>query len=166
MCAALTVFLVIDIVTLPETRITVRWVRAHTLAEVAASIDRARAVNPVIAVAARRAGGDDTILELPENHRDLLAREPDRFHDRVTATLDRNLMLPFIGGRVEVASYDPVVSAEEAASVEEDSRSVELPMEVWALDVRGGTERVRLYTDPERLRVYLVPVGVTTQVQP
>ena len=159
--AIVCVVLLADIAHLGELRATPRIISAQRLVDVAAGIGRARAVNAVVATAAREAGGATVTLEVPEGHRELLAREADEFNGRATATLNTALMAPFIGGRVAVVAYDPVLDQATAAAIEADSASIALPMDVWLVQGTGSAATVRLYTDPARLHLYVLPPGVT-----
>lgn len=156
----LAALLIVDIVQIERTNILVRQVRAHRLVDVAASIDRARAVFPVIAVAALEAGGDSAVLELPNGHETLLARRRDKFNGRKTYGLDMKLIGPFLGERIRETPYGAVLSSEDARAIESDPGVVSLPMDVWALPSADGAAAVRLYTDPTRIRVYIAPVGM------
>jgi len=157
--AVLTAVLMYDSFHMTKAGLQVVPIRAHRLVDVAASIGRERGVNPIIAVASREAGGERVVLELPVGYSALLARKPDSFTGRVTATLDKGLLDPFIGGRVREAEYDPILDAATAASLESGRDTIRLPMDVWALPAKAGVTRARLYTDPARLRIYVVPLG-------
>ncbi len=157
--AALAALLVYDIANPTDSGYQVIPVKAHRLVDVTASIGRARGVNPIIAVAARESGGSKTTLELPPGFGELLAREPDTFTRGVVPTINKGLIDPFLGGRVREADYDPVLDAAQAAAVDSDPASVELPMDVWFVSDTEGAQVVRLYTDPTRMRIYILPEG-------
>ena len=151
--------LVYDAVRIQDTRILLRMVRATRLVDVAASIDRVRAINPVIAIAGREAGGSGATLELPDGYSSLLAVEPDYFVGKATPTVNMDLMGAFLGGRVREVAFGPVLSAADAAAIESDPKAIALPMNVWALPGDANSPVVRMYTDPARLHVYVVPSG-------
>lgn len=131
-------------------------VRAHRLVDVAASIGRARGVNPIIATAAVESGGEGVTLELPTGFGELLAREPDTFTRGVIPTINKGLIDPFLGGRVDEVEYDPVLTWTQTAALDSDPGLVEYPMDLWALPSPSGSPAVRLYTDPTRMRIYIL----------
>lgn len=133
--------------------------RAHRLVDVSAGIGRARGVNPIIAVAGRGVGGDDAELQLPVGCESLLARKQDSFTGKTVATINGGLISPFLGGRIRRVGYDAVLDSAAAASIESDPRVERLPMDVWALRTADATQTARLYTDPDRMHIYVVPAG-------
>ncbi|MBN2822709.1 MAG: hypothetical protein JXR33_05895 [Coriobacteriia bacterium] len=130
--------------------------RATSIAEVAGAGSRARMINPVIASAVRDAAGDGALLEIPEGYQELLAVEPDVFGGKPQPTLDAALISPFLGGRVQVTSYDPVLSAAATRIVQSDPELIVLPRDVSALPVEDDDAVLRVYTDPTRIYVYIM----------
>ncbi|MDP2182286.1 MAG: hypothetical protein Q8K99_06930 [Actinomycetota bacterium] len=155
--------LLIDVARAGTPRIYPPRKRAQTLLEIAEQSGRVRAINPVIAIAAREVGRPDVYLEIPEDYADLLAITPDNFDGKPTSTLNSGLMAPFIGGRVRKVPYDPVLSQAKTARLEADPTAITLPRDVWAVAGADDAAVVRLYVDTTRTRVYIAPIGLAEE---
>jgi len=158
--ALLSGLLLIDVMRFGEPRIYPPRKRAQSVFEIADQSGRVRAINPIIARGARMAGDPDVVLEVPEGYADLLAITPDNFAGRPVPTLNAGLMVPFIGGRVREAAYDPILSETQSTEIEDSPDAAALPRDVWVLTGFDDASVVRLYTDSQRMRVYVVPSGV------
>lgn len=163
-CVLLAGLLLIDVARAGTPRVYPPRKRAQTLLQIAEQSGRVRAINPVIALAAREAGGPDVRLEIPEDYADLLAITPDNFNGKPTSTLNSGLMAPFIGGRVTKVAYDPVLSETQAKGFEAAPTTLALPRDVFAIAGAGDASVVRLYVDPTRTRVYIAPADLAREV--
>jgi hypothetical protein len=153
----LALLLVSDFANYREAGLQVEPRQAYRLVDVAEGMGRVRAVNPVIGVAALEAGGPKAVLALPRRLRDALNREPDEFRETPQATLQTGLIAPIVADRVKFSDYESALTAEQAREIETHPDVIELPMDVWALPSSDGQREVRLYTDPDRLTIYVVP---------
>ncbi|GEM_PF-6848649 len=142
-----------------------RPMRASTVVDVAAQGHRARMVNPIVAAAAESAGGAGTILELPADHRSLLDIEQDDFGGIVQATLNADLISPFLGGRVRVAEYDAVLSARAVDALRESTDLRAYPRDVWAFPSEDGASTVRLHVDPSRTQIFVTEPAVAEELR-
>lgn len=151
----LSALLLIDVARAGTPRVYPARKQARTLLEIAELSGRVRAINPVIAIAAKEAGGPNTYLDVSEDYADLLSITPDNFNGKPTSTLNVGLMAPFIGGHVRKVDYDPILSQAKADQIESDPRAISLPRDVWALPGEREAQAVRVYTNPARTHIYV-----------
>jgi hypothetical protein len=104
------------------------------------------------------ANGPVGVVLVPPNLGTFLDRKGDESFGGHPAHITEGYLMWYTGGRYRAAAYQAVLSDERVAELDSDPALAEYPWDVWAIVDGDRHETVALYTDPQRTRLFVLPM--------